>query len=108
MSEAQVPYIDRDMAIKTIRANLKARSSTPWSVKGDRGTAWGWITITAAPRINPDNWMSEEQIEELSALLGERVHQQGASIADRSDYRQEYIDRSAGKPPSVIGQPYWD
>jgi len=43
-------YVDRDEAIKRIRAALKKRSGKTWSVCGDRGTAWGWITISAPPR----------------------------------------------------------
>src|SRR5919106_1076456 len=38
---------DRDEAIRQIRAALRRRSGRAWSVTGGRGTAWGWITITA-------------------------------------------------------------
>jgi hypothetical protein len=41
--------LDRDEAIKRIRAALKRRSGKAWSVTGDRGTAWGWIKIDAPP-----------------------------------------------------------
>ncbi len=41
---------DRDEAIKAIRAALKRRTGRAWSVTGGRGTAWGWITITAPPK----------------------------------------------------------
>ena len=40
----------RDEAIKAIRAGLRARSDKPWSVTGGRGTASGWLKITAPPR----------------------------------------------------------
>jgi hypothetical protein len=40
---------DRDTTIKAIRAALKTRSGKTWSVKGGRGTAWGWIRIEAPP-----------------------------------------------------------
>jgi hypothetical protein len=40
---------DRDVAIKRIREALKRRSGKAWSVKGDRGTAWGWIHISCPP-----------------------------------------------------------
>src|SRR5262249_21146248 len=42
--------LDRDTAIKRIRAALKRRSGKTWSVTGDRGTAWGWINIDAPPK----------------------------------------------------------
>jgi len=41
--------ITRDSAIERIRAALKRRSGKLWSVKGGRGTGWGWITIDAPP-----------------------------------------------------------
>jgi hypothetical protein len=43
-------YIDRDAAIKRIRAALKFRSGKDWSVTGGKGTAYGWIKIDAPPR----------------------------------------------------------
>lgn len=42
--------VDRDDAIKAIRAALKRRSGKAWSVTGGRGTGWGWIEITAPPK----------------------------------------------------------
>lgn len=42
--------MDRDTAIAEIRAALKRRSGKAWSVKGGRGTAYGWIEIDAPPR----------------------------------------------------------
>lgn len=41
---------DRDTAIKAIRTALRRRSGKTWSVKGGRGTAYGWITISAPPK----------------------------------------------------------
>ena len=43
-------YIDRDEAIKRIRAALKRKTGKAWSVTGNRGTAWGWIDIQAPPK----------------------------------------------------------
>lgn len=45
---------DRDHTITTIRRTLRSRSGKSWSVTGGRGTAYGWITITAPParRVN--------------------------------------------------------
>ena len=101
-------YIERDEAIKTIRAALRCRSGKSWSVRGDRGTAWGWITISSPPARCEDGYMTPEETAELSALLGVEVHPHGVSIAAAGDYYREYIDRAEGRPPTVIGEPYWD
>jgi hypothetical protein len=42
--------VDRDETIKAIRTALKRRSGKTWSVTGGRGTAGGWINISAPPR----------------------------------------------------------
>jgi hypothetical protein len=42
--------MDRDEAIKRIKSALKRRSGKSWSVTGGRGTAWGWISISAPPK----------------------------------------------------------
>lgn len=99
----------RDGAIASIRSDLRRRSGKAWSVKGGRGSVWGWITITAPPkRLDVYGGMTDEDRNELSALLGENVHHQGASIPAGGDYRREYVDRAAGREPVVVGRPYWD
>jgi len=42
--------LDRNEAIKRIRAALKEKTGKPWSVRGGRGTGWGWITVSSPPR----------------------------------------------------------
>jgi len=97
---------DRDEAIKTIRTALKKRSGKTWSVRGGKGTAWGWIEIDVPPAREGSR---AADLIELAQLLGlETVHHQGVSIAAGRDYRQEYIDRAEGRAPSKIGIPYWD
>jgi hypothetical protein len=101
--------VDRNEAIAAIRKNLKARSSTPWSVRGGEGTAWGWITITAAPRRCVNGNMTPEDCHELAQLLGlDSAHYQGVSIPASNGHRLEYLDRSAGRVPEVYGEIYWD
>ena len=39
----------RNEVIAEIRAALKRRSGKAWSVTGGRGTAYGWLTVTAPP-----------------------------------------------------------
>lgn len=40
-------YIERNEATKRLRKALKAKTGKSWSVWGDRGTAYGWITVEA-------------------------------------------------------------
>lgn len=115
--------LDRDAAIKRIRSALKRRSGRDWSVRGDRGTAWGWIHITAPPRRRTSEWdggpctdpdsryyMTLEDRQILGGLLnlGKPAHPQGVSIAASSDYRWEYVDRAEGREPESFGTRYWD
>lgn len=100
----------RDGAIAAIKAALKARSDRAWSVKGGRGTAWGWITVVAPPRrCNEYGSMTADDCAVLAGLFGlDRVGGQGVSIPAGSDYRHEYAARARGEVPSVVGKPYWD
>lgn len=99
----EIPESDRDAAIRRIRAGLRARSGKTWSVRGGRGTVWGWIEIAPPPsRDTVEAW------EELSGLLGFLSTQTHISVPAAADYRQEYIDRAEGRTPSVFGSPYWD
>lgn len=126
--------VNRNDAIKRIRAALKQRTGKTWSVKGGRGTAWGWITIDApparrtmrtrpregAPGTRPQDFewydsgepggtMTPADRETFRAALNlSHVHTQGVSIAASTDYYIEYIDRAEGRTPRVIGTPYWD
>jgi len=97
-------YIDRDTAIKAIRAALRRRSGKAWSVRGGRGTAWGWITISSPPARSADRWgtMTDAEAAELGELLGlgHPVHPQGQGIpAGSRDYRN-FIDRAEGRTPA--------
>jgi hypothetical protein len=103
--------MDRDEAIKRIRAGLKRRSGKSWSVTGGRGTAWGWITIISPPkRQKSPGAMTDDERMELGGLLdnGGPVHFQGRLVPASDDYRQEYVDRAEGRVPTVYGRPYWD
>jgi len=126
---------DRNATIKAIKQALQRRSGKTWSVTGGRGTAWGWIEITAPPArrtagydLKPDcpdipenyvrndnkypeggSYMTQADKDELKTLLGlDRMHDQGESIAASGDYRREYLARAHGETPAVIAQPYWD
>lgn len=112
MQASETKYPERDEAIERIKKSLKSRSGKSWSVKGGRGTAWGWIRISAPPRrcMNSGDCMTDEDCAALGELLGlgEPVHRQGVSVPASGPYRQEYVDRAEGREPSVIGEQYWD
>jgi hypothetical protein len=112
VTEAPSPVstsVDRDTAIKAIRSALRRRSGKAWSVRGGRGTSWGWITISAAPaRLGRFGELSDEDRAELERLLGVTVHSQGVTVAASNDYRREFIARAEGREPEAHGQPYWD
>lgn len=121
--------------IAAIKANLKRRSGKTWSVTAGRGTACGWLTITAPPARCTARWiqragtlgnpgdydltdtgaaggyMTPSDCDELAQLLGLTpgpTHYQGVSVPSGYDYYREYVDRSAGVTPTVKGQQYWD
>lgn len=89
----------RDEAIAAIKKALRARSCMMWSVRGGRGTSWGWITVTAPPsRRDAYGGMSDEDRAELSYLAGEPVHHQGIVIPDSSRDRSEWIAKLSRLP----------
>jgi len=102
--------LERDEAIARIRRALRARTGRDWSVRGGRGTAWGWITITAPPRRLQGYVMTVADRHELGRALGlgAPVHGQGVSVPASSDHWAEFVDRAEGRPPRVIGRTYWD
>lgn len=109
MNSTNRPPTSRDETIQILKAALKARSGKAWSVTGGRGTAYGWIRISAPPaRRGEFGYLSEADRAELGALLSMDVHHQGVSIAASSAYYREYIQRAQGETPTEIAQPYWD
>lgn len=110
-SNSEFQDLSRDEAIAKIRAALKARSTKRWSVRGGRGTSWGWITIIAPPaRCADHGGMTDDDCKDLGELfvLDHPAHFQGISVAASSHYRREYVSRAEGREPDVRGEPYWD
>lgn len=119
--DSEIQSLDRKSVIKRIKLALQHRSGKKWSVTGDTGTAWAWITIDAPPskRIygsdgitveGPGRFSSNVAREELCNLLDIKpgVNNYGISIPGSNDYYIEYIDRAEGRVPRVTGKPYWD
>lgn len=109
----EIVHLDRANVILRIRLALQTRSGKQWSVKGDKGTAYGWIRISSPPRRLLPGFggiMSEEDRVELTQLLGleDLVHQQGHQVPDSYDFYREHIDRAEGRVPRVRGHAYWD
>src|SRR4051812_30794614 len=99
----------RDTTIAEIRRALKARSGVAWSVKGGRGTAWGWIRISAPPaRCNDFGSMNADDADRLAQLFGlDRGHHQGVSVPASTAHYREYIERANGRPAEPTPA-YWD
>lgn len=126
-------YLSRDEAITRIKKALERRTGKRWSVTGGRGTAWGWITIDAAParrtwrhRLKegapdrPENYeeydsgqpgggMGPEDRELLAKTMGlDQVHFQGESIPASSDYYRQAVERAETGSSTTQASPYWD
>lgn len=98
----------RDEAVAEIKALLKARTGRSWSVRGGRGTAWGWIFVTDLPRNRVVGAMTDDARRVLAEAFGlDDVHYQGISIPDSSAHRREYVSRLKGEPFTVAAA-YWD
>lgn len=110
-----IVHLDRASVCLRIRQALRARSDRDWSVMGGRGTAWGWLRITAPPsrrggasELSP---ISDEDQAELARLLDlppDVVRAQGVSVGDTNDHYREFIDRAEGRTPRVRGVSYWE
>lgn len=121
-----IDHLDRANVILRIRLALRKRSGKDWGVTGGRGTAYGWLRISAPPRRMQGatgrmqgatgrvgatfGAMTMADGRELSALLGEGVivSASGVSVPDSHDHYREYIDRAEGRAPRVVGAVTWD
>jgi len=115
--------MNRNEVIAKIKTALKERTGSAWSVTGGRGTAWGWITVSAPPArlvcsraadcgpacTHGRGYMATADMALLALALGlDHVHNQGVSIAASSAHYREYLDRAQGLKPEAIATPYWD
>lgn len=100
----------RNEAMTFIKAHLRRRTGRSWSVTGGRGTAWGWITVTALPAQLERGYLTAHDAALLSETLGgERVHQQGVHIPASTAFYRLYMALAAvGDPLGFKTEPYWD
>ncbi len=102
--------IERDETIRTIRAALKTRTGRTWSVTGGRGTAWGWILITAPPARRVNWGMTDDDIATLSAAMGSgggMVGRGGYTVPSSDAYYAQAVALASGLP-ATPAEPYWD
>ena len=85
-------------AIKRIKAGLKQRSTTAWSVKGERGSSF--IEISAPPKrlVHGDMTTADQvELEQLLGLKRNRAHNMGITVGP--DSYAFYVDRAWGRTP---------
>ena len=106
---------DRTAATKIMRKVLKARTGLEWSVTGNRGTAYGWLRISAPPKrcVGKFDDMTAHDAALLAAVLGEDYvsPNNGVSVRPCSGVRAATVYRLAGHPiPDAlhIAAPSWD
>lgn len=102
--------MERNEAIKRIKTALESRSHRKWSVTGGRGTTWGWLTITAPPKMREDGAMTPADCRALADLLGmdRPVHPQGENVPASTKDWEWYIARAEGRKAGPKPEPYWD
>lgn len=84
-------HIERNDAIRRIKAALKAITGKAWSVTGGNGTSWGWIDIQGLPRNrNEYGYTNAADRAELVAATGYLVHHQGLAISP--DDRRGFVE----------------
>lgn len=101
--------IERNQAIAQIKAALKARGMR-YSVRGGRGTAWGWIDVDLLPAVckSLDYDARKQAYRALGDAFGLVNGYGPVSIPASSAHYREYIQRAKGETPAEIAQPYWD
>jgi hypothetical protein len=98
--------IGRNDAIAQIKAALKARGHR-YSVRGGRGTAWGWIDVDLLPAVR-ESLADEAAYRALGDAFGLANGYGAVSIPASSAHYREYIQRAKGETPAEIAQAYWD
>lgn len=99
-------------AAKILRDLLARRTGRAWSVRNSRGTAWGWIRVTATPkRCGRHGYMGLEDVHLLSSAFGHGVSRQGESLSPSLGVHGAAVYSVAGYPVPEdwsIAPPTWD
>lgn len=99
----------RNNVIRNIKRALKSRGMD-YSVRGGRGTAWGWIHVDLLPSVDrlltPDK--RREAYVVLNRAFGLDLQSGQVTIPASSAHYREYLERARGLKPTKIAQPYWD
>lgn len=76
-------YMTRDETITAIRTALKRRSGKQWTVRGGRGTAYGWITISSPPaRLGCERPHNRDYRTETCTVCGEYIRYSSGDAVD--------------------------
>jgi hypothetical protein len=78
--------MSRNDVIKAIKSALKARTGKSWSVRGGRGTGYGWLTIDAPKALR--RWTSEQAGTDASGMpvYAERYLTDAEVAAGKAEY----------------------
>jgi hypothetical protein len=92
----------RKEAIDRIRAALRMKSETSWSVRGDIGSAYGWIIVDALPRNLINGRMSNDDAKALANLFGLETNIHGHHLLISPEEREEYVQRAESAEPCEL------
>lgn len=88
-------HIERDDAVKALRAALRERTGHTWSVTVGRGTAWGWIEVTAPPARRVDGRTTMDDALTLGEIFGLRSRWENCrTVSISPEDRAEYVRRA--------------
>ncbi|MDN5894785.1 MAG: KTSC domain-containing protein [Nocardioides sp.] len=101
--EGQVNLSEPDAVAARMRANLRETTGTDWQV---RSSATGALRITASSKRTRGGKMSDFDQARLARALKLPVGRTGAKgvhVPAEPSWRSEFMDRSTGREPSVLG-----
>lgn len=114
--------LTRKETIRRIRAALKRKTGKSWTVRGGRGTGWGWIRVESPPRRrvchetvgdprDPDflNKPYEERFREVAPALGKTAY--STPLAEAREIAAAFGDghkRRVGDQGMTISPDEWE
>lgn len=101
--DRQVSVNDAESSATEIQANLTRATGAAWNVRTESD---GSLRISAPPTRTRGGKMSDHDQSRLAAALGLRSGRTGGSgvhVPADPSWRHEFLDRSAGRPPTVLG-----